>query len=216
VEEIEREIRLSAESRGMSREDARRHARRKQIVCNIITFATVVLIWQLAATAYKSDLLLPPPWKTAKAFFFAVHDPDTLKNLLLTLQRVTVGFGIALCAGMCLGFLMGYSKTAMQLIDPVLGTVRQVPIMAWVPLTIVWFGLGDGPTVFLIAMVGVFPILLNTIAGVQSISADYYNAARTMGAGPWSIFKDVMVPAAMPDILTGMRLALSAGWMSVI
>lgn len=187
-----------------------------RIAFNLITLTTVLVIWQLASGYYNSDLLLPPPWKTAKAFLFAIQDVETLKNLLLTLQRVTAGFGIALLIGMSLGFLMGYFKTAMRLIDPVLGTVRQVPVMAWVPLTIVWFGLGDGPTVFLIALVGVFPILLNTIAGVQSISKDYYNAARTMGASAWSIFKDIMVPAALPDILTGMRLAVSAGWMSVI
>jgi NitT/TauT family transport system permease protein len=200
----------------MKRSKAPLLVRCRQIIFNLITFTVVLVIWQLAAAAYKSDLLLPPPWKTAKAFLFIIHDVETLKNLLLTLQRVTIGFCIALFSGMTLGFLMGYSRTAMQLIDPVLGTVRQVPIMAWVPLTIVWFGLGDGPTVFLIAMVGVFPVLLNTIAGVQSISKDYYNAARTMGAGSWSIFKDIMVPAALPDILTGMRLAVSAGWMSVI
>jgi NitT/TauT family transport system permease protein len=88
--------------------------------------------------------------------------------------------------------------------------------MAWVPLTIVWFGLGDGPTVFLIAMVGLFPILLSTIAGVDSISKDYYNAARSMGASRSSVIRNVVIPAAMPDVLTGMRLALSAGWMSVI
>ena len=104
----------------------------------------------------------------------------------------------------------------MQLVDPLMGTVRQVPVMAWVPLTIIWLGLGDGPTIFLIALVGTFPILLNTIAGVRSISRDYFNAARTMGAGSWSIFRDIMVPAAVPDMLTGMRLAVSAGWMSVI
>lgn len=212
----EGEVRVSSGYRNMNDGGAPVRARRRQIVFNLITLTFVLVIWQMAAAVYKSDLLLPPPWKTAEAFVFAIHDPDTLKNLLLTLQRVTIGFGIALFIGMSLGFLMGYSKTAMQLIDPILGTVRQVPIMAWVPLTIVWFGLGDGPTVFLIAMVGVFPILLNTIAGVQSISGDYFNAARTMGAGSWSIFKDVMVPAAMPDILTGMRLAVSAGWMSVI
>lgn len=176
----------------------------------------VLVVWQMASNKYRSDLLLPSPWKTAKAFVLAVQSPSILKNLLLTLQRVLEGFGIALVVGMSLGFLMGYSKTAMQLIDPVLGTLRQVPIMAWVPLTIVWFGLGDGPTIFLIALVGMFPILLNTIAGVQSISKDYYNAARTMGAGGWSLFRDIMIPAALPDVLTGMRLAVSAGWMSVI
>ena len=216
MESIKGEVCASPEGRSMKRGDAALFARHRQIIFNLMTFAAVLVIWHLASAAYRSDLLLPSPWKTAKAFLFVIQDMETLKNLLLTLQRVMTGFGIALAAGMSLGFLMGCSRTAMQLLDPLLGTVRQVPIMAWVPLTIVWFGLGDGPTVFLIAMVGIFPILLNTIAGVQSISKDYYNAALTMGAGPWSIFKDVMVPATLPDILTGMRLAVSAGWMSVI
>lgn len=188
----------------------------KRTIYNLITFVVVIALWQFMSDQYRSDLLLPPPWKTTKAFFVAATDLETLKNLLLTLRRVATGLGIALLIGMSLGFFMGYSKTVMQLIDPVLGGIRQVPVMAWVPLTIVWFGLGDGPTVFLIALVGTFPILLNTVAGVQSISKDYFNAARTMGAGAWSLFKDVMVPAALPDVLTGMRLAVSAGWMSVI
>jgi ABC-type nitrate/sulfonate/bicarbonate transport system permease component len=201
---------------GLTAQESGRPGIRAKIVYKIVTFAVFLLIWQLAAASYKSDLLLPPPWTTGKAFLHAASDVDTLKNLLLTLQRVAVGFGIAFAIGTCLGFLMGYSRAAMQLIDPVMGMLRQIPIMAWVPLTIVWFGLGDGPTIFLIAMVGVFPILLNTIAGVQAISRDYFNAARTMGAGSWSLFKDVMLPAAMPDVLTGMRLAVGAGWMSVI
>ena len=81
---------------------------------------------------------------------------------------------------------------------------------------IVWFGLGDGPTIFLITFAGVFPVILNTIAGVQSISQDYYHAARSMGARPWSILSSIIVPGSLPDILTGLRIALSAGWMSVI
>ncbi len=211
----ESEICISAD-KGLTAERPRRPGIRTKIVYKTITFTIFIMVWQFAAASYKSDLLLPPPWTTGKAFLHAISDMGTLKNLLLTLERVGVGFGIAFAIGTCLGFLMGYSKAAMQLIDPVLGMLRQIPIMAWVPLTIVWFGLGDGPTIFLIAMVGVFPILLNTIAGVQAISRDYFNAARTMGADSWSLFKDVMLPAAMPDVLTGMRLAVGAGWMSVI
>ena len=189
---------------------------RKRIFFKLVTLVICLIIWQLASVSYNSDLLLPPPWKTAKAFFAALSNLNTLKNLFLTLQRVATGIGIAFLVGSTFGFLMGFSRTAMQLIDPVLGTIRQVPIMAWVPLTIIWFGLGNGPTIFLIAMVGTFPILLNTIAGVQAISADYQHAARSMGAGPWSLFKDILVPAALPDVLVGIRLAVSAGWMSVI
>lgn len=187
-----------------------------RIVYAGVTALVVLVAWQLASNAIRSDLLLPPPWKTAKAFMVAVQDVETLRNLLLTFRRIVTGLAVALTIGLSLGFLMGWSLAAMRIIDPILGTVRQVPVMAWVPLTIVWFGLGDGPTIFLIALVGVFPILLNTIAGVRAISKDYFNAARSMGAGGWSLFKDIMVPAALPDVLTGLRLAVSAGWMSVI
>jgi len=191
-------------------------AQSKQIFYRLIMVLGVLGIWQLAANHYNSDLLLPPPWKTLVTFVAAVHDPEVLTNLFITLRRVLTGFLYALLIGIPLGFLMGYSKVALHILEPLIDSVRQVPIMAWVPLTIVWFGLGDGPTIFLIAFAGVFPIILNTIAGVQGISNDYYNAARSMGAGPWSIFAHVIVPGALPDILTGGRISIGMGWMSVI
>ena len=88
--------------------------------------------------------------------------------------------------------------------------------MAWVPLSIVWFGLADGPTIFMIAFSGVFTLILNTIAGVQDISRDYYHAVRSMGANTWDVIRDVIMPGALPGVITGVRLAISAGWMSVI
>lgn len=188
----------------------------KQILYRLITIAVVFGIWQLAANHYHSEFLMPSPAKTMITFASVVHDPDVIKNLLLTLKRVLTGFLYAMSIGIPLGFLMGYSKAAMHLLDPLIDSLRQIPIMAWVPLTIVWFGLGDGPTVFLIAFAGTFPIVMNTIAGVQKISQDYYNAARSMGAGPWSIFAHIIVPASLPDILIGGRIAIGLGWMSVI
>lgn len=188
----------------------------KQILYRLITIAAVFGIWQLAANHYHNEFMMPSPWKTMVTFTSVVHDAAVIKNLLLTLKRVLTGFLYALMIGIPLGFLMGYSKVAMQLLDPLIDSVRQIPIMAWVPLTIVWFGLGDGPTVFLIAFTGTFPIVMNTIAGVQNISNDYYNAARSMGAKPWSIFSHIIVPASMPDILIGSRVAIGLGWMSVI
>ena len=111
---------------------------------------------------------------------------------------------------------MGYSPKMLQIMSPFINSLRQVPIMAWVPLAIVWFGIGDGPTVFLIAFSGIFTIILNTVAGVQDISKDFYNAARSMGAGTLSIIKDIVVPGSLPGVLTGVRLASGMGWMSVI
>jgi ABC-type nitrate/sulfonate/bicarbonate transport system permease component len=188
----------------------------KRIVYQSITFGCLILIWYYVARSFNNELLLPTPWKTFKALFFALQDMEVLGNLLLTLKRVMIGLGIALVLGLSLGFAMGYVNIINRLIDPIIGPIRQVPIMAWVPLTIVWFGLGDGPTLFLIAMVGIFPILLNTIAGVQSVPKNYYDAARSMGAGRFSMFKRITFPSALPDMITGIRIGLSAGWMSVI
>ena len=182
----------------------------------VLVAAIMIGAWQAAAMKIDNQLLLPYPLVTAKAFVHCVTDAETVKNILITLQRVLKGFLYALAFGLPLGFLMGFSKLADKLMGGFIDSIRQVPIMAWVPLTIVWFGIGDGPTIFLIAFSGIFPVILNTIQGVRGISKDYFNAARSMGAGRLSIFLNVILPGALPDILTSARIAISAGWMSVI
>lgn len=182
----------------------------------LIVLAVLVVIWNFAANSIQNTLLLPYLWETLTEFFTAWIDPVIMSNLGLTLKRVFVGFLYAFVIGIPLGLLMGYSATAMQSLAPLMNSIRQVPIMAWVPLSIIWFGLGDGPTVFLIAMSAIFPLAINTIAGVQGIDPNYYNAARSMGASIRDIIRDIVVPGALPNILTGCRLAMGAGWMSVI
>ncbi len=182
----------------------------------LIILTLLMIAWHLAANRINNTLLLPYFPETVNAFFTAWVDPKIMSNLALTLRRVFTGFIYAFIIGIPIGLLMGYSKTAMQAISPILNSVRQVPIMAWVPLSIIWFGLGDGPTVFLIAMSAVFPLAINTIAGVQGIDPNYYNAARSMGASLPNIIRDIVVPGALPSILTGCRLAMGFGWMSVI
>jgi NitT/TauT family transport system permease protein len=161
-------------------------------------------------------LLLPTPWSSVQALAKSVIDPVILLALLTTIRRVFIGFAVACAIGLPLGYLIGYSKTFLHFLDPLINSVRLVPIMAWVPLSIVWFGLGDGPTIFIITLASIFPIILNAVAGVQEISPDYYHAARSMGAGRWSIIGHVVIPASLPSILTGMRIGLGIGWMSVI
>ncbi|CEN94162.1 ABC transporter permease [[Clostridium] sordellii] len=186
------------------------------ILYKILALVIIIGIWQISADKIGSSLLLPMPMDVFKGFITCITDPEIVKNVIITLQRVLKGFMYALIFGLPLGLIMGFSSSCEKLFSPLVDSARQVPIMAWVPLTIVWFGIGDGPTIFLIAFAGVFPIILNTIQGVRSISKDYYNAAKSMGASPFTIFTNVMLPAALPDILTGARLAISTGWMSVI
>ncbi len=181
-----------------------------------IFLITLLVIWEISASRIGSSLLLPKPLNVLEGFIKCLTDPEIVKNVFITLQRVLKGFFYALIFGLPIGLIMGFSTRFESILSPIVDSVRQVPIMSWVPLTIVWFGIGDGPTIFLIAFAGVFPIILNTIQGIRSISKDYYNAARSMGASPFVIFTNVMLPAALPDILTGARLAISTGWMSVI
>lgn len=186
------------------------------LVYRLLFLGILVGAWQIGAMKVGSSLLLPKPVDVLQGFITCITDPEIVKNVFITLQRVLKGFSYALIFGLPIGLMMGFSTRLEGILSPVVDSARQVPIMAWVPLTIVWFGIGDGPTIFLIAFAGVFPIILNTIQGIRSISKDYYNAARSMGASPCSIFINVMLPAALPDILTGARLAISTGWMSVI
>lgn len=182
----------------------------------LIALLFLMIIWHFAANKIQNTLLLPYLSETVMEFFTAWVDPVIMSNLALTLKRVFIGFLYAFVIGVPLGLLMGYSATAMQSLAPLMNSIRQVPIMAWVPLSIIWFGLGDGPTVFLIAMSAIFPLAINTIAGVQGVDPSYYNAARSMGASRRDIVRDIVVPGALPSILTGCRLAMGAGWMSVI
>ena len=154
--------------------------------------------------------------KVLYELYYSVTDMYVIRNVAITMRRVLTGSLYAFVIGFPIGMIMGYSPRGLQLMSPFINSLRQVPIMAWVPLAIVWFGIGDGPTIFLIAFSGIFTIILNTVAGVQDISKDFYNAARSMGAKTFDIIKDIVVPGSLPVVLTGVRLAIGMGWMSVI
>lgn len=186
------------------------------IVYKVFVLAVIVFLWHMGAKKINSPLLLPKPLDVAYGFIQCITDKEIVKNVIITMSRVLKGFAYAMVFGLPIGIMMGFSKTVERAISPVVDSARQIPIMSWVPLTIVWFGIGDGPTVFLIGFSSIFPIILNTIQGIRNISKDYYNAARSMGASPFVMFTNVMLPAALPDILTGARIGIGVGWMSVI
>jgi NitT/TauT family transport system permease protein len=185
-------------------------------IYSIIVLSILMIIWYFAANRIQNTLLLPYFQDTVKEFINCWIDRKIVSNLMLTLKRVFTGFLYAFAIGIPLGLLMGYSRAAMQGISPIINSLRQIPIMAWIPLSIIWFGLGDGPTVFLITVSAIFPLVINTIAGVHGIDPTYYNAARSMGASLPNIIRDIVIPGALPSILTGCRLAMGSGWMSVI
>lgn len=181
------------------------------------TFLILLLIvWQIASTKVGIPLLLPTPKSTFTEFLANITSKQVMTNIGITMSRVVRGWLIAVLVGVPIGMAMGLSKIFKGILGGVVNSLRQIPMMAWVPLSIIWLGIGDGPTLFMIALNGVFQVIMNTSSGVASIDKDYYNAAKSMGASKGSTFVNVVVPASMPHILVGARLAIGAGWMSVI
>lgn len=181
-----------------------------------IALLVIGAIWYTAAHIVNQPFLFPFLEDVLHEVVYSLSDLYVLRNLGITMRRVLTGSLYAFLIGFPLGMLMGYSPQILRTLSPFMNSLRQVPIMAWVPLAIVWFGIGDGPTIFLIAFSGIFTIILNTIAGVQDISKDFYHAARSMGAGTLGVIKDVVLPGSLPGVMTGLRLSIGLGWMSVI
>lgn len=195
-------------------------ARRLELVSDTylgyIVLIVLCVIWYIASKNIKSELILPSFEKTAIEFFNGWRSQRIMLNFWITLKRVLIGVGYAILVGTVIGIGMGYSKKVYNALSPIINSIRQIPIMTWVPLSIIWFGLGEGPTIYLIFMSAVFPLTINVIDGVANIDQNLVYASRSMGASLPDIIRDIIVPGAFPSFLTGVRLAIGGGWQSVI
>lgn len=179
----------------------------------------VVLIatWEaLARTGVINPLILPAPSQVLARWIEYARSGELHRDALSSVYRVVVGFLIGTALAIPIGLAMGASHTAYAYLNPLLQVLRPIPPIAFVPLAILWFGLGNPPAFFLISLGAFFPVLMNTIAGVRSVDAIYVRAALNLGATRGALFRRVMVPAAMPHILTGIRVGFGVAFIVVI
>nr|WP_314542366.1 ABC transporter permease [uncultured Massilia sp.] len=141
---------------------------------------------------------------------------ELLHDALGSLYRVGVGFAVGTALALPLGLAMGTSRAVYAWLNPLVQLLRPIPPIAYIPLAILWFGLGDAPAVFLIALGAFFPVLMNTVAGVRQVDGIYLRAARNLGADGPTMFVRVILPAAVPYILTGMRIGIGTAFIVVI
>jgi NitT/TauT family transport system permease protein len=185
----------------------------------------LLAVWEACArAALVSPIILPAPSAVAGRWIAALqpagpHDPaagsylswllsgELVQDSFSSLFRVLLGFLLGAGLALPLGLGMGASSSAYQLLNPLMQVLRPIPPIAYIPLAILWFGLGNPPAVFLIALGAFFPVLMNTIAGVRHVDGIYLRAARNLGAGRATLFRRIILPAAMPYILAGMRTA---------
>lgn len=183
--------------------------------------AGVVLGWIAASeSGLAPPYLLPHPMavgKTAYIYIFckpgvAPYAGRFLADAHASLIRVGVGFGLAAAAGLILGILAGRVTVMRDILETSVNAVRAVPGICWLPLALVWFGVGFDATVFLVALAAFFPIYLNALSGVRQVNPLLLQAGVMMGAGRLSGVFRILIPAAMPQILTGLRLGLGVSW----
>lgn len=180
------------------------------------TMAILVLLWHIISLRVANAALVPPPWSVAENFILLAISGELAENTIVSLRRLAIGFGLAGMLGIPLGILMGLSRLAEDLIDPVIEALRPISGIAWIPLALFMFGIGDRLPIFIIFYGAFFPFVLNTVLGVRAVDPVLVRAARTMGMGHSIIVRHVVIPAALPSILVGARLSAGASWMALV
>lgn len=182
----------------------------------------LVLLWQaLSSLELIPPYKLPSPLAVIRGFGDLLRigmPPEKLlhAHIAYSLYRVAWGYGVAVLLAVPLGLTMGFSEKIRGVIDPLVEFIRPIPPLAWIPIAILWFGIGIKSAAFIIFLGAFFPVLLNTIAGVLSIDPILLEAAHTLNAKDKDIFLKVLVPGALPSIFTGMRIGLGIGWMTLV
>lgn len=178
----------------------------------------LIAAWQSSSTQLLDDTtrnLLPAPSAVLAAAWQLIESGDLIHNLIDSVRRELVAFVWA-CAAIPLGIAMSWWPLVEEQVDPIVEILRPVPPLAWIPLSILWFGIGNAQNEFIIFLGIFFPILLNTITGVKGIEPNLIRAARCLGASEASILTSVVFRAALPQILTGVRIGLGVGWMALV
>ncbi len=172
--------------------------------------------WQVWAMTQPDVTRAPSPSHVLATFVQLMASGDLPMSLLLSLGRVAGGFAVALVLGIGLGILMGTNRVMRAVIEPIVESFRPVAPMAILPIAILWFGTGTPASLSIVGYAAFFPLLLNTVHGVSQVDRKLLQAARTMGVQRTRILFKVVLPAAMPGILLGARLALGVAWTAII
>jgi sulfonate transport system permease protein len=177
----------------------------------------LLVLWQIgSSTGFISERTHAGPGTVVTTFGDLVSSGKLAEHLTVSLHRVGVGLLIGLSAGTVLALAAGLSRLGEDLIDPVLQMLRTLPVLALVPLFILWFGIGETPKVLLVALATAFPVYLNTFAGIRGVDQRLVEAAGTLGLGRAGLVRHVVLPGALPGFLVGLRYSLGIAWLVLV
>jgi len=177
----------------------------------------VLALWQLASQAgLLSTRILPEPWAVVKAFWALAITGEMWGHVWTSTWRAVSGFAIGGSLALSLGLLTGSLRWAETLLDSSLQMVRNIPPLALIPLVILWFGIDESAKLFLVSIGVFFPIYLNTFHGIRSVDKGLIEMARSYGLSGWRLYREVILPGALPSILVGVRFSLGFMWVILI
>ncbi len=188
----------------------------RRLWVSLRSFGVFFLLWWALHLWNDNPLQLPSPLKVLEALWGLLREGELAEHAGVSTLRMLLALALSISVAVPLGFVMGLSRRAEQVIDPLVEILRPISGIAWLPLALFIFGVGDTLPVFIMFYVGFFPILLNTVAGVRQTDARLLAAARTMGIGRLPLLVHVLVPSALPTIMVGIRLAFASSWAAIV
>ena len=182
----------------------------------VIGFASMFLIWHVAATYLMNSVLFPPPWRVVLKAIELAENGVLEDQIAVSMRRILLGFAGGSAIGIPVGLAIGSFPIVRRLLEPYTEFFRFIPATAMITVAVIWFGIGEGSKIFLIIYTTVFIVILNTAAGVGAVAPNKIRAARSLGANRRQVFLYVALPATVPYILTGMRLAMGNSFVTII
>jgi len=187
----------------------------KQALPSLIVIVILIAGWWAAVIGTKS-VIFPTPWQVVTGTLELIKDGTLWLHIGASLMRVAAGFALAVLLAVPLGLWMGWVHGAYITLNPLFQILRPISPIAWIPIAILWFGVGNASPIYLIFISSVFPMIVQTVAGVHTIERRYLRAAQNFDVSKYRLFGQVVIPAVLPQIIVGMRIGLGVAWLVVV
>lgn len=189
----------------------------KKTLLPLLTLFIVLLIWELI-TRFSgwSSHVFPSPSKVLSSLIELISNGTLLKNTVASLFRVSIGFSLAVILGVPIGIILGRVETLKLLFNPLIQFLRPISPLAWIPLAMLWFGLGDPPAIFLIFLASFFPMVVSTSVAVESIKPTYFQVAANFNFNRVEVLTKIIIPAITPQVITALRMTIAIAWLVVV
>jgi len=203
----------------------RRKDRIRKLTRGAIGIAVLLVLWHVMSVAYNLQQILPTPLAVARNIIHTLtlnydqrwlYGPNIYEHLAASFVRAITGFAVAAVIAIPLGLLVGRVRAVREFVDPVIRSLYPIPGIAWIPMAILWFGLGNTAVIFVVFIAEFFPLYFNTETGARTINPILVDAGRCFGATRFTLFRRVILPASIPFIITGMRIALGGAWRMIV